>query len=54
MKRRTALGFNILRDRVTAKANVTEANSVMLKSFLDFLRNDAKKSSYPNTPAIAQ
>jgi len=33
-----------LSDRVTAKANVTEKNSVMLKSFLDFLWNDAKKN----------
>ncbi|MFN5474106.1 MAG: hypothetical protein ACK5CR_19310 [Pseudanabaena sp.] len=43
-KRRTASGFNILSDRVTAKANVTEKNSVMLKSFLDFLWDDAKKN----------
>ena len=43
-KRRTSLGFNIFSDRVTAKANVTEENSVMLKSFLDFLWNDAKKN----------
>ena len=40
-KRRTALGFNILSDRGTVKVNVTEENSVMLKSFLDFLWNDA-------------
>ena len=44
-KRRTALGFNILSDRITTTANVTEENSVMLKSFLDFLWNDAKKNS---------
>jgi hypothetical protein len=31
-------------DRVTVKTNVTEENSVMLKSFLDFLWNDAKKN----------
>lgn len=43
-KRRTALGFNILSDRITTMANVTEENSVMLKSFLDFLWNDAKKN----------
>ena len=43
-KRRTILGFNILSDRVTATANVTEKNSVMLKSFLDFLWDDAKKN----------
>ncbi|MDX2255594.1 MAG: hypothetical protein NW214_08780 [Pseudanabaenaceae cyanobacterium bins.39] len=43
-KRRTSLGFNILSDCRTAKANVTEENSVMLKSFLDFLWNDAKKN----------
>lgn len=43
-KRRTALGFNILSDRDTATANVTEESSVMLKSFLDFLWNDAKKN----------
>ena len=43
-KRRTALGFNILSDRGTVTANVTEENSVMLKSFLDFLWNDAKKN----------
>ena len=43
-KRRTALGFNILGDRVTVKVNVTEENSVMLKSFLDFLWNDAQKN----------
>lgn len=43
-KRRTALGFNILGDRGTVKVNVTEENSVMLKSFLDFLWNDAKKN----------
>ena len=43
-KRRTALGFNILSDRITTTANVTEENSVMLKSFLDFLWNDAKKN----------
>ena len=43
-KRRTALGFNILSDRITTTANVTEENSVMLKSFLDFVWNDAKKN----------
>jgi hypothetical protein len=43
-KRRTSLGFNIFSDRVTATANVTEENSVMLKSFLDFLWKDAKKN----------
>jgi hypothetical protein len=43
-RRRTSLGFNISSDRFTAKANVTEENSVMLKSFLDFLWNDAKKN----------
>jgi hypothetical protein len=29
---------------VTETANVSEENSVMLKSFLDFLWNDAKKN----------
>ncbi len=43
-KGRTPLGFNILSDRVTGTANVTEESSVMLKSFLDFLWNDAKKN----------
>ena len=43
-KRRTALGFNVLSDRVTVTTNVTEENSVMLKSFLDFFWNDAKKN----------
>lgn len=43
-KRRTSLGFNVLSDRVTVTTNVTEENSVMLKSFLDFLWNDAKKN----------
>ena len=43
-KRRTSLGFNVLSDRGTVTANVTEENSVMLKSFLDFLWNDAKKN----------
>ncbi len=43
-RRRTSLGFNISSDRFTAKANVTEENSVVLKSFLDFLWNDAKKN----------
>lgn len=43
-KRRTSLGFNILNDRGTVIASVTEKNSVMLKSFLDFLWNDAKKN----------
>ena len=43
-KRQTALGFNIFRDRITTTANVTEENSVMLKSFLDFLWNDTKKN----------
>jgi hypothetical protein len=43
-KRRTSLGFNIFSDRVTVMTNVTEENSVMLKSFLDFLWNDAKKN----------
>ena len=43
-KRRTALGFNIVSDRVTVTANVTEESSVMLKNFLDFLWNDAKKN----------
>ena len=43
-KRRTALGFNVVSDRVTVTTNVTEENSVMLKSFLDFLWNDAKKN----------
>jgi hypothetical protein len=44
VKRQTLLGFNILSDRVTVTANVTEENSVMLKDFLDFLWNDAKKN----------
>jgi len=44
LKRRTALGFNILSDRVTVTTNVTEENSVVLKNFLDFLWNDAKKN----------
>ncbi len=43
-KRRTALGFNIVSDRGTVTTNVTQENSVMLKSFLDFLWNDAKKN----------
>ena len=43
-KKRTALGFNILSNRENATANTTEENSVMLKSFLDFLWNDAKKN----------
>jgi len=43
-KRLTSLGFNIFSDRVTVTTNVTEENSVMLKSFLDFLWNDAKKN----------
>jgi hypothetical protein len=43
-KRRISLGFNILSDRVTVMTNVTEENSVMLKSFLDFLWNDTKKN----------
>ncbi|MFN9759835.1 MAG: hypothetical protein ACK59J_04545 [Pseudanabaena sp.] len=43
-KRRTSLGFNILSDRVTVTTNVTEKNSVMLKNFLGFLWNDAKKN----------
>ena len=43
-KKRTSLGFNIFSDRVTVTTNVTEENSVMLKSFLDFLWNDAKKN----------
>jgi hypothetical protein len=43
-KRRTALGFNIFSDRATATANVTEESPVMLKNFLDFLWNDAKKN----------
>jgi hypothetical protein len=43
-KKRTSLGFNIVSDRVTVTTNVTEENSVMLKSFLDFLWNDAKKN----------
>ena len=43
-KRRTALGFNVVSDRVTVTTNVTEENSVMLKNFLDFLWNDAKKN----------
>jgi hypothetical protein len=42
-KRRTSLGFNIFSDRVTVTTKATEENSVMLKSFLDFLWNDAKK-----------
>jgi hypothetical protein len=43
-KRRTSLGFNVLTDRATVKANVNEENLVMLKSFLDFLWNDGKKN----------
>ncbi|MEI6332104.1 MAG: hypothetical protein WCP16_22925 [Pseudanabaena sp. ELA645] len=43
-KKPTALDFNILSDRATATANVTEKNSAMLKSFLGFLWNDAKKN----------
>jgi len=43
-KRRTSLGFNILSDRGTATVNVTEENSVILKNFLVFLWNDAKKN----------
>jgi hypothetical protein len=43
-KRRSSLGFNVLSDRGIATANVTEENLVMLKSFLDFLWNDAKKN----------
>ena len=44
VKRRTPLGFNILSNREATTANATEENSVMLKSFLDFLWNDAKKN----------
>jgi hypothetical protein len=43
-KKRTSLGFNISSDCGTAKANVTEKDSVVLKGFLDFLWNDAKKN----------
>lgn len=42
-KRRTSLGFNVLSNREATTANATEENSVMLKSLLDFLWNDAKK-----------
>jgi hypothetical protein len=38
------LGFNVLSNRGAATANATEANAVMLKSFLVFLWNDAKKN----------
>ena len=38
------MGFNILSDRGTATVNVTEENSVILKNFLVFLWNDAKKN----------
>lgn len=43
-KRRTALGFNILSSRVVSTINISEENSVMLKNFLDFLWNGAKKN----------
>jgi hypothetical protein len=43
-KRRTSLGFNVLSNREATTANATEENLVMLKSFLDFLWNDAKKN----------
>ena len=43
-KRQIALGFNVLSSRVVSTINISEENSVMLKSFLDFLWNDAKKN----------
>ena len=43
-KRRTTLGFNILSNREATTANAAEENLVVLKSFLDFLWNDAKKN----------
>ena len=43
-KKQISLGFNILRDRSLTTANVNEENPVVLKSFLDFLWNDAKKN----------
>ena len=43
-KRQTSLGFNVLSNREATTANATEENLDMLKSFLDFLWNDAKKN----------
>ncbi|MFN5924387.1 MAG: hypothetical protein ACK53P_12075 [Pseudanabaena sp.] len=43
-KRQIALGFNVLSSRVVSSINISEENSVMLKSFLDFLWDDAKKN----------
>ena len=43
-KKRISLGFNLLTSRVVSTINISEENSVMLKSFLDFLWNDAKKN----------
>jgi len=43
-KRQIALGFNVLSSRVVSTINISEENSVMLKSFLDFLWNDGKKN----------
>lgn len=43
-KRQIALGFNALSSRVVSTINIAEENSVMLKNFLDFLWNKAKKN----------
>ncbi|MFN9242043.1 MAG: hypothetical protein ACK6DE_19590 [Pseudanabaena sp.] len=43
-KRQIALGFNVLSSRVVSSINISEENSVMLKSFLDCLWDDAKKN----------
>ena len=43
-ERQISLGFNVLSSRGVATANVAEENSVILKSFLDFLWDDAKKN----------
>lgn len=44
-KKKISLGFNLLTSRVVSIINISEENSVMLKRFLDFLWNDAKKNS---------
>jgi hypothetical protein len=36
-KRQIVLGFNVLSSRVVSTINISEENSVMLKSFLGFL-----------------
>lgn len=42
-KRQTALGFNILSSQEAATTFAVAEDSMMLKRFLDFLWNDAKK-----------